>query len=103
MKNVQATLRSLRYFDSLVIRGKRVLMGPDYQDPCNHWGHEGVLGFVTLYCNDSTVREDAYLWSAADIKHLGHIVECSYCMARVFSLPDERLAHQGRVLLRAMS
>jgi hypothetical protein len=103
MKNVKAALKSLRYFDNLIIHGKRMVVGADYQDPCAHWGHEEVLAFVTTYCNDPTVREDAYIWTPWAVNHLTHISSCKHCLARVFSIPDQKLAEQGRVLLRAVS
>lgn len=103
MKDVRAALRSMRYFDNLIIRGKRMVVGEDYSDPCTHWGHEDVLAFMTVYCNDPTVREDAYVWTPWAVDHLTHIVSCRYCMARVFSVPDANMARMGQVLLRAVS
>ena len=103
MRSVKNALKGLRYFDSLIIRGKRVVVGEDYEDPCNHWGHEDVLAFATVYCNDTTVREDAFRWDSQSVEHLGHITKCSHCLSRVFSVPSPRLSRQGLVLLRAVS
>lgn len=103
MKDVKAVLRSMRYFDSLIIRGKRMVVGEDYVDPCTHWGHEDVLSFVTLYCNDPSLREDAYVWTPWSVNHLTHISTCRYCLARVFSVPDVHMNRQGQILLRAVS
>ena len=103
MKDVKATLKTLRMFDTYIIRGKRMIVGVDYHDPCNHWGHEDVLAFVTTYVNDVTVREDAFIWDPWSVKHLEHICACPHCLARAFSTPDTKIAERGRVLLRAVS
>lgn len=100
MPSVTSTLRSLRYFDRLIIRGKRMLVGQDHMDPCHYIGHEEVLGFLAVYCNDPEVREDAFVWTPKTVADLEHIRSCEHCLARVFSVPDSKL---GALAQRAMA
>jgi hypothetical protein len=91
MTKTRATLRSLRYFDRFVIHGKRVVLGVETDDPCAYMGHEGVLSFLQVYCNDPTLNETGFKWDAESLEHLRHISKCPHCMAKVFSVPDAPL------------
>jgi len=95
-------LKTLRYFDRLIIQGKRMVLKIGHEDPCNYHGHEEVLGFLNLYCNDREVKEDAFIWTPKTVRDLEHISGCSHCMARVFSVPDNHLsAVANQVVSRA--
>jgi len=102
MTNIDATLKALRYFDRLVISGKRMVVDSTYTDPCDREGHEPVLAFCTVYVNDPTVKAEHFSWDHASIKHLEHINSCPYCLSRVFSVPDAKLHHEVEQKLMCM-
>lgn len=102
MTHTTAALRSMRYFDRFVLRGKRMILGVRHQDPCTYEGHEEVLGFLMAYCNDGTMREDIFKWDDKSLRDLEHIQSCPYCMARVFSTPDPQLRVQTEQALQLL-
>ena len=94
MASVTASLRTMRFFDRLIIKGKRMMLSTDHTDPCDYGGpeYEEVLAFLATYVNDKEVREDYFVWTALSIDHLEHIAGCPHCLTRVFSVPDRELA-----------
>jgi len=92
MKSVVSALKLLRYFDRLIIRGKRMLLQTEHRDPCTYTGHEEVLGYLTTYCNDREMKGDEFVWTPKSVEDLEHITKCPHCLARVFSTPDKDMA-----------
>ena len=102
MGSVTSALRTLRYFDRLIIQGKRMVVGVDHNDPCTYIGHGEVLGFLVVYCNDAAVTEDEFVWTVKTVTDLEHISQCVHCIARVFSVPDRDLGQEiHRVVAQA--
>ena len=99
MSPVTAHLRMLRYYDRLIIKGKRIIVGTDYTDPCNHLGHESVLAWLSVYVEDLSLAETSYNWDATALAHLKHIMGCRHCMNRVFSVPSPEMRQAVEPLL----
>ena len=94
----------LRVYDRLIIHGKRLVVGTDYSDPCTYMGHEALLGWLSLYTDDSSVQDASYHWDSASLGHLNHIMKCKHCMSRVFSIPSVEVQEQVvPILLRAVA
>lgn len=103
MVPITAHLKMLRYYDRLIIRGKRLVVGTDYSDPCTRTGHESLLSWLSLYTNDNSVSEHGYQWGHVSAEHLNHIMQCRHCMGRVFSIPSPGVQELvAPILLRAM-
>lgn len=89
MDAITAKLRMLRYYDRIVLKGKRMLWGIRDEAPCNHSGHESLLAFLSLYVDHHDMTPEQYEWDYAAFKHLEHIHSCKSCLARVYSTPDK--------------
>lgn len=98
--NLFAHLKSLRYYDKLILKGKRVEQ-KENMIKCSLSGHEPLLGFLNLYVDDPTVRENCYRWDPISEKQLSHVLNCKVCMSKIFSIPDPNLRTKVSTLLRS--